>query len=198
MNIDDVFSFGKYKGLTIREVFQGTNSINNDLLKSYLLEKIALLDSNLANDFFLLDVLKFEISETLIRATPDTQNYNGNFAKNIENIFIEPDSYTNRFICPTSLDEYNLKKYSINKHKPELTSGNPEYIDWCIKNVDFFFMNPEELLELQNLDVFVFAGIEVVHKIEDIYEYKPKIKIIKAEFSSEVINLNRTKYDSNK
>jgi len=196
MTIEQSFKFGKYKGLTIREVFQGTNFINIDLLKNYIFEIITKTDSEISSDYFFLDVLDFEISETLIRAKPCTENYSGNFAKNIENLFSDANSSASRFVGILNLDEFNIKNYSLNKEKPVLACGNPDYIEWCIRNVDFFYMNPEELSSLQELDVYLFIGISVEHKIEDIYEYKPKIKVIKHLFNEEIININKAKFDT--
>ena len=196
MTIDESFKFGKYKGLTIKEVYQGTNFIKKDLLKGYLLEKIATADPNISSDNFIVEIMDFEISDTLIRVTPCMEDFNGNWTKTIENLFQDGNSWVDRLIGNTSLDDFNIKKYSLGKEKPELTGGNPEYIEWCIKNVDYFFIDSEELSELQNLDVHVFIGIEVKHKIEDIYEYKPRIKIIKHNFKVEIINTNKVKFES--
>lgn len=196
MSINEPLNFGKYKGLTIKEVYQGTNFLNKDLIKGYLLEKIATADSTILSEHILVDIMDFEISDTLIRVTPCVEDLFGNWTKNIENLFRNGNSWADRLIGNLSLDEYNIKKHSLNKEKIELADGNPDYIDWCINNVGFFFITPEELLELQNLEVYIFAGIEVKHKIEDIYEYKPRINVIKHEFKEKSVNLNNTKFES--
>jgi hypothetical protein len=110
MNISDCFNFGKYKGLTIKEVFQGTNFLNKDLVKGYLLEKIATADSTILSDHILVEIMDFEISDTLIRATPCVENLSVDWTINIENLFKNGNSWADRLVGNISLDEYNIKK----------------------------------------------------------------------------------------
>ncbi len=40
MNLYDIFTFGKYKGLTLNDVYQGKDNISRDLVKNYLIYSI--------------------------------------------------------------------------------------------------------------------------------------------------------------
>jgi len=61
MQIDSQFYFGKYKGLTIRDVLQGTEKINRELIKGYISEKITNNPSNAFVSSFLSEIKNFEI-----------------------------------------------------------------------------------------------------------------------------------------
>lgn len=76
----------------------------------------------------------------------------------------------------------DLQKYSLFFIKPEFCRTP-------------FFIEPDELIVLQDIDVFRFLGIEITHKIEDIYGYKQKVNIEKFQFSQEAVNLNSNKWN---
>ncbi|MDK2842764.1 MAG: hypothetical protein PWQ17_2270 [Anaerophaga sp.] len=195
MRITELFTFGKYSGLSVKQVYQGSDKINNDLIKKYLLYKIenpSIIDSN---EEILTEIFKFEISDTIFRATPIMDDFKGNWKISIEKLFRDSSNWTDRLIGNKSLDDFNTKIYSEQKNEPEITGGNPEYIEWCIKNVEDFMLDPEELIELQKLEIYRFKGIEVIHKIDDIYEYKPKIIIEKFQFSEQIFEINNKKYE---
>lgn len=196
MQIDSQFYFGKYKGLTIREVIQGTEKLNRELIKGYISEKITNNPSNAFVSSFLSEIMNFEISDTLLRLPPLKELFNVNWSKTIEDLLKNSNSWADRLIGNESLDDFNIKKFSVDRNKPELAGGNPEYIEWCIKNVNDFFIEIDQIEELQLLDVYRFIGIEVSHKIDDIYEYKPTIRIEKYLFSKETTEINQKKFNS--
>lgn len=194
MKIDETFYFGKYKNLSIKEVYQGTNNINRKLIKGFLKERIKTLEKNELNDTFFLEAFDFEISDSIIRAVPKLNDFKGNWANEIEKLFINRNnSWLDILLSNISIDDYNVKVYSIKKSKLEITSGNPEYIEWCIESIDNFYIEQHELKELQLLDIFRFKGIEIIHKIDDIYEYKPKYQVEKYRFPENVIAINENK-----
>jgi len=195
MIIDDTLDFGKYNGLTVREVYQGSNEINKELLKSYLKQRIEKPDAN--NDCsVLVEFANFEISATLLRITPVSDDLKGNWTSTIEGFFKDVYEPTTKWVFEIeSLDDVN-KQFSKDKEKVAVTNGNPSYIEWCIKNVDDFYLTPDTLSQLSEMNYFRFIGIEVLLKVDDIYEYKPKFVIKKHVFSEDMIRLNNEKYEA--
>ena len=78
-----------------------------------------------------------------------------------------------------------------------LCNGNPEYINWCIKTIKSFFLTPKELNLLQLMPVFQFKEMEVIHKIEDIYIYKPHFISDRYTFPESTIEENNRKFQEN-
>lgn len=198
MQIDDIFDFGKYKGLTLQEVYQGTNSISKDVIKGYLLDKISTSDSSINSNAILFEIIDFEISDTLLRIHTSIDTLKINWTKILEGLFRNGTGILDRLSGNSSIDDFNINKYSHSLSKPELTSGNPEYLEWCISNVDKFYIDPESIIELENMVVYRFEGIEVKFKIDDIYQYKSKIVFQKRDFSKTTIHLNQKKYEESK
>lgn len=196
MGIDDCFYFGKYKNLSVREVYQGTNNISRKLLRKYLEEKIKTLPKNELHDTFLLEAFDLEISDSLIRVIPILDDFKGNWSKEVEKILKNSNSWTDKLVGNISIDDFNAKVYSTGKEKPEITDGNPEYIQWCIETIDDFYIEQDDLNELQLLDIHRFKGIEIIHKIDDIYEYKPKYQVEKYNFPDDIMEINENKYNA--
>lgn len=198
MEIDEIFSFGKYKGLTIREVYQGTDKISKELIKGYVSHRINNNNPDETNNI-ITELVHFEISETLLRATPVLPDFAGNNSKSIEKALTNGSAkfdYSLRLSSNlTTLDYYNIEVFSTNLEKPEVAGGYPDYVNWCINNFKYFIIEPEDLLLLEDCDVFHFLGISIVHKIEDIYEYKPLIRKDRYEFDLKTKAINNEKYN---
>lgn len=196
MLINQNITFGKYIGFTVKEVYQGSNNINKDLLKSYLKARLENTSSNYNECAVLLDFMTFEISDTIIRVTTSTDNLNKDWSKSIEGIFKDvKNSLTNPFLEILTLDYFNTNFFSLAHVKTRISpNGNPSYIEWCINNVEHFILNPNVIKELNELDIYTYAGIDVTHKIDDIYLYKERFKIRKFTFSDDTIKLNQEKY----
>lgn len=196
MGIDDILNFGKYSGLTVREVYQGIEKPSESLIRGYMLHRI-LYNNPDESGHYVSDMVNFEISKTLLRAVPILPDFKGNLSKEIEKVLCNGSSKLDNALklstSLTTLDYYNIEVYSKNLEKPELAGGIPDYISWCIRNVKSFFVDPEAIYILEDLDVFKFKGIRVIHKIEDIYEYKPIMGICKGKFDKMTIDLNSKK-----
>lgn len=188
MQIDDCFYFGKYKGLTIRQVYQGTQDIDNKLLKSFVEYKInKIIKSNRKAEFIT------EVSNTLIRIRNTFLNtVDFDLTEYLNEFFLE--RMENRYLDNLSLDAFNSQTANQGGYTLKVTSGQPEYIAWCINTVDSFYIDPEDVDSLQSLTIFRYSGMKILRKIEDIYEYHPKIKESKFHFIDLLREKNDTKY----
>ena len=64
-----------------------------------------------------------------------------------------------------------------------------------MKIVDNFYLSPDVILALEGLTVFRLKGIKVTRKIEDIYEYGPKVEYEEFAFSQYSLKKNKEKYE---
>lgn len=196
MNINSKLTFGKYKGLTIKEIFQGSNKIDKYLIEKYLQEISNNWDSTKNQKGLISEILTFEISDTLIRATPHVPEFAGNFSQQIAALFRKETSYINRLLG-TSFEEFiTVKKTEENADLTLTCGGNPEYITWCINKIDSFYIAPEELKKLQELPIFRFEKMVVVFKIEDIYTYEALFYNEKYVFAHSTVQKNQEKYEA--
>ncbi|EOR93304.1 hypothetical protein ADIARSV_3515 [Arcticibacter svalbardensis MN12-7] len=174
MKITDRFSFGRYRGLTILEVYQGKPRIDKEMLEQYFNRKIEGIDPKSYGQNLLREVLTLEISDTLIRVVPFGLAFNKDYSETINLIFSSSNIAFNRSLGEyTHFQDFIGYKWSKNGIKEILTAGGcPEYINWCINEIDGFFIDPSELITLESYQVFRYTGIEVKQKVDDIYVYK--------------------------
>ena len=103
MGLDDYFRFGKYKGLTLREVYQGSEVVDRALLKAYILHKIE--SPNLQDN--VAEFMTYEVSDTLLRVKCDLfdeeHSQSEDFTKTIEKLFRDTTTWT-----MTRLEIYRL------------------------------------------------------------------------------------------
>lgn len=102
-----------------------------------------------------------------------------------------------RLVGNTSFEEFiAVKKTDNTEDKRLICGGSPEYINWCINTVDWFYIDPEDIGKFQKMSVFRFKEMEVTFKIEDIYSYKPHFTSEKYVFPTSTIRTNKMKYEA--
>lgn len=172
MNINDSFTFGQYKNLTLLEVFSGTKKINTTLLKKYLSKSLNESKIEKPNEFqFILELVIMEDEITIFpdntfdeNKPPGVNNlfYLGNMSKKLENFF-------NNFFKTSwvgiieTLEKFNDKN---------VLGANPEYIDWCISK-NYIKLSQETKKELEKKEINRLLGIKVKEKSTNKYSYKP-------------------------
>lgn len=188
MKVNDKFDFGINKGLTLKQVYQGTSEIGKKQLQNFL---IKCLNSELVpkpNEFLLCD---FKIDQGEIEIIPDffdatkpisnqNQVYLGNLSEKIEiyfNHFFKPNWYG----IVENLQEFNSGKYII--------GGNPEYVVWCTNKCKNFNIDIVTLRELEKLKVYKLKGIKVEMTILNQYKYKPIIEEKFHKFSVQLFSV---------
>ena len=193
MQINDQLDFGKYKGLSLQKIYQGVTSIDKELIKQYIKQKLT-TDQSVDQSWIIAELLDFEISDTLIRATPFDAQINGNYEKQIAGLFKKGTTFLERLVGVTSFEEFiAIKKGEHNTN--DICGGSPEYINWCINTIEWFYIDPDDLEELIEMPVFRFKEMEVKFKIEDIYSYKPHFYTEQYQFPIPTVEKNRRKYE---
>lgn len=187
MKLNERFSFGKYKGLTLQEVYQGTQSIDNELLKAFVRHRLSEIDKLNPNAAF-----TFEVSDTLIRIkSVALKTIDFDLTETLNELFIE--KIEDRFIDRMSLDDFNIVTAKQDENIPRVSGGQPGYITWCIKNLDFY-VDLDSIESLKTLCFFQYSGVNFSKKFEDIYEYYPIVKENIFLFNDSIQEKNAVKY----
>jgi len=179
MNIDDIFEFGQYKSLSLKDVYQGTLNINRELLRNFLINCLG--DKNVPKPH-IFDFLEIQIGFEEINIDPNIFNEEklesmqntiliGNLAGDLQNYF-------NYFFSPNlrgitqSFERFNRSNLST------VIGGNPEYLIWCSKEIQEFTLNSQTKDELEKLQVHRLKGISVEQRegYQNSYVYKPIIR----------------------
>lgn len=192
MEIDERFGFGKYKGLTLREIYQGSEQVSQSFIKNYVFERIA----NPIIEFIVPGCMTFEVSNTLLRVyctLPDVRIEDEDLTKELEMFFADADSAIDCLSGNLSIDNFNINLSKSERIVPEATGGRPEYVEWCMRKVHSFYIKEITVNDLQSLPIYRLKGVKINRKIENIYEYSPKIEVEYRKFSEGVVVKNREK-----
>lgn len=179
--------FGRYKGLTIQEVFQGTLRIDKYLLRDYL-NHILNADYFLEWAFFDASklIVNFDLSDDLIRVIgdiddpdlpdgPDNRLRFGNLEKELQ-------TYINQHFNSTSYGVLtDFAKFNNDIKSPLQIGGDPQYLNWCGKKVEGFELSPDCERQLKKLSYAKLVGINILYVGDETYEYGPIFKIVHPE-----------------
>jgi hypothetical protein len=202
MGIDQQFNFGKYKGYTLKEVYQGTNAVKSELIEEFLnyqLKSSKHLSLLTSDELIFIDTQNIVVADGKIYTKPEQDLYRGDWSKAFEKLFRNRNSIKDRKVGFIGLNDFNKKIFSSNKSKVALASANPYYIKWCIETLDDFFILPEDIKLLEKLTTYSYAGIKVVFKTSDCFEYRPFFSEQKYSFSLETLMINeKNRIEANK
>lgn len=173
--------FGQYKGLTIKEIYQGTLDINEQFVTEYLnLILNTILKDNNFIEFEFID--RIEVEKNIIKIFGDIHNpekplspSNRISLGNIEQVL---ENYINQYFNPTFLGILkDLKKYNGEQKQKNILGGDPEYIKWCIETVRDFNISKECKKYLHNLSIARLIGIQIIYIGNEKYTYQLKFEI---------------------
>ncbi len=145
------------------------------------------------NKKLLIEIMNFEIEDTYLKGVTIHKNLGNDWTEPIEKLFSNRNNLMEISLGYMSFNDFNTKVYSSGKEKTEIAKGDPQYISWCIENIDKFYVDVDDFDELQKLEVYKFIGIELTHRIEDTYYYKLKIRRSIRSYSTKIIGLNAGK-----
>lgn len=181
MQLTDKFQFGQYHSLTLKEVYEGTDKIDRELIKNFLNK--CLKDENVPKpvDFGFCDVFLTKDEIKIIPQifdedkpeSPDNVVFLGNLSKKLEHYF-------NEFFRENwyGIVE-NLMHFNKNCIERKVIGGDPKYIQWCRMNYNGFNLDIETISQLEVLEVNYLLGISVTETSTDRYSYN---LIIQKEF----------------
>lgn len=188
----DKMTFGRYKGFSIQEVFNGKSYLNHHCLEEYLKAKPELLDMKIFPNILYQKFKIIKIQNSQVFVTPDlisTLKSNNNLL-----LDILPKLKTGYFL-DLNLDLFDFQQFCFdNFEQMELISSSPNIIIWYIKNVENFSINPNVFKEILELPVWQFQGIELKFRVQNGLSYKPYFTNYKIELRKDLIDMNEMKY----
>ncbi len=205
MRLNDRFTFGKFEGIRLIDVFRGTLNIDRTILKEYIdymfqSDDRRVYEEILGEPWFQVmdevEVTENEIKITGIYVEPWNNKLGkrvkmGNIEELLEDYLSQGSTAKGRFVDGfTSLEDVNKQmddKYVI--------GAAPDYIVWCVENVDGFFIDPDDLDAMEKFKIAEFKGFHVLYQGEEVFEYAPKMKLKTYTFSDKVKLKNREKVE---
>lgn len=195
MKIDDPINFGKFKHLSIRQVFVGCNSLSYSILKDYLnhnLNSPSFILNLSSAELELIDKLKISVSDGYFLIANGQKNLD--YSNSLTALFRNKDTVAERkkgfipintFIYEGASGQSSLRKLQI--------SGAPEYIEWAIKNVSDFYINLSDIDALHNLLFHKYIGLSVRKTEDTIYSFSPLYYSSKYIFDEDTLKINASK-----
>ncbi|MBK7441025.1 MAG: hypothetical protein IPI65_05725 [Bacteroidetes bacterium] len=188
-----VFSFGKYKNLSVNDVYFGIGGQTQDLIPYIISYRLKLLEkskyritnnwttfSNIECKFFANNQVTIEYSSTPPKLPlPVFIEFANIFTfNNIENFF--KDTYkANNLI----LEESNIAK-------PNYLFAHPEYINWCIKTISHFALDEGQIKEFESRPINRITHLQFYIMKNGLIQYTFKFKNILNTIPSELKDLN--------
>jgi hypothetical protein len=196
MYLNSKFTFGKYEGLTLKEVYQGTLNPDKNVIQAFLNKILntrykALETCKLTDKFLFID--KFTVVNNFIYVDGglDPYSLDEGIAESIEVPIIENEikNYINTFFQPSWLGVLeNLQDFNSKQIEKKNIGADPTYIEWCIKEVNSFIIHYSTMKELEKLSIAEIKGIEILWIDDNIYEYAPLIETRKFKFKEQLID----------
>ena len=185
-NINDRLEFGKYSGLSVKEIYQGTLNIDRGLLQRYLKKILNEGDAHKRRiDFRLID--KFDVSLTEIKVVGEIHDHEKSVSVNNRVIRGNMQQEISTFINYHFADNFlgileNLESFNKLQDKPTVLGGDPEYLSWCEREVDDFKLSLECKKNLEKLSVARLVGVQVLYNGDESYNYTPSFEVQSFKF----------------
>lgn len=178
---DTKFEFGQYFGLTIQQVYQGTFSID----KAFIVQYLDTVLNNWNNELELLPekelIRNFEITETNITIHGDIDDCDQPYSKenschfgNIQQILTT--YLNNHFESNMRANLLSVKDFGKNWDYPIHIGADPEYITWCMRNVEDFIIDEKTIDFLSKLPIAKWIGFDLMYIGNETYNFRPKFE----------------------
>lgn len=207
MQLQERFTYGKYKGLQLIEVYRGTLNIDRQLLKAYVNyllngEVWHHFAKNFGSSAFNC-VDEFHVTEQEIRTLGLIhEDKNGveinefvTFIYDVERDIEYCLTIGNQIVGYEIGGFCSLAEFSRNYDVRLVVGADPGYLSWCIENIKEFYIPTTEIEQLEKLRVSVFNGIHVFRKEDGLYEYFPDMDVKHYRFPDKIRQINQSKIE---
>lgn len=99
---------------------------------------------------------------------------------------------SNSAFKPKPIKLYDKKS---GNHDHVLPTGDPQYIEWLIRNVDSFFTYPGALIEFETYSINRWLGFDLERVNDEVFLVKPAFETFRFCFSEEAHSLNEKKFN---
>jgi hypothetical protein len=215
------FEFGHFKGLTLLEVYRGSGPVSRIIIK-YLFENklheftpfgtASEHNFRIACDGRFVHMLPLKHELDMSDDKGDLSDYKNNYEENFKMIneffknilSIEFSRYNknanaividlNKIVFYDKITHQELV-FKISNEFDKLTfRGSPAYIDWCINNIDTFYVSPDTLDSIEKVDVCVFDKFELEKTSDTLYKIMQYQKKYTYRFPEKTKQVNREKF----
>jgi hypothetical protein len=179
---NEVINFGQYKGLTIKEIYQGTLNINRKFLSNYLSHIL-----NKGNKFLELlpekeFIERIEVTKKKIKIVGEIHNPDKTLSRENRVTFGNLQNQLSYYINSHFEDSFlgileNIQLFNKHQMKREVLGGDPKYLEWCEREIKGFKLDEDCKKELEKLQVAIFTGFQILNIKNDRYEYLPTFKV---------------------
>jgi len=182
-SVNKQLQFGQYRGLTVKEIYQGTLNIDRVLLRGYLdyiLNKTGLDSREYFPELELIE--RFDVTENTITVVGEIYDPQQPHTYENRTILGNNEKVISTFINQHSNDNFlgvleGLRTYNKLLNKPCPIGGDPEYLEWCERNVQGFQLSTNCRKELEKLSIARFVGFQLFYIGSETYEYAPKFSV---------------------
>lgn len=220
------FAFGQYKGLTLRQVYEGCGMVPYIKVKSLLEEFIAEIEHEYElHSYSIYTDGKF-ISITPLMYADNFSEDDGAYVstekifEEVDNLCIRAEAIIKMIVDKLSerlfvyfdkigkdsvlnlndivfRDKYSdsVSNYSTSHNNLYTVNGKPAYIEWCINNIEEFFIRPELFNALEEIKSKGFGAIRVKKITDTYYEINQYLFKIEHKFGEQAKSVNLDKYD---
>jgi hypothetical protein len=200
VGIDEPIRLKQYRGLTIRQIYQGSNCISLDIFKDYFSDLISSQTflSNLDDsERELLRSLNLKVTSNffVVNGSADFTVYD--HSRNLARLFRLRPIYRKKSKVFYSINEF-IRISNLYRDEPIVTiNGDPGYVHWCLNNENLtnFCVKPDDVEVLEGLDVHQYLGIQVRHTGDSFYEFNPYYSVHRMPFEQKTIKINNRKFD---
>ena len=187
-NYNEKIDFGKYNGLSLKEIYQGTLNIDRHLLADFLNHILNSKDfQEWSHSEIKHLVERFDLSNGVIEVVG--QIFNEEKSKSLDNKVVfgnqqnEIQSYIDKHFQGDFLGiTVDIGKFNNINKQPLQIGGDPQYLKWCENNVPNFKIAESCKRKLEKFPVAKFIGIDILYIGNETYEYAPKFSIEKYKF----------------
>lgn len=182
--INSTLNFGKYKGLTIQQIYQGTLKIDKFVVRDYL---NSILNAENFRDWAFFDnnelIDRFDLSNNLIELIGEIADNELPKGKKNRVLFgnIEKDltNFINQHFKPSFLGVLpDISSFNDKNNLPTIVGGSPEYLQWCEANIEDFSLSSKCKSSLNKIGFSKLIGFQLMYIGNEKYEYSPKFDVI--------------------
>jgi len=181
-SINQKIDFGQYKGLTIKQIWQGTLNIDSTLLKDFLhyILTYPKFYEHYCIEFQFIE--HCEVTEKHIKIVWEIDNpnkplsdknrmYLGNMQQKLENYI--NNHFENNWLGILK----NIQSFNSEQDEIKVIGGDSDYLKWCLKTVDSFVLSKQCIKKLNETPTADLQGFKLLYTGGSIHEYTPYFNI---------------------
>lgn len=198
--LTDTLNFGRYKGYSLKEIFCGWDLPTQYFYSEFVKNRLQGAELFETIDGIEVCVLKISgvelLNENEIRIDYEkSPNYSFESILSYFNFaLIAVEHYPLKAYYETAND-FIIQQNKLNGKQYQL-SADIQYLFWCFKKIDNFFVSKENFNDLVEMQCNIFEGIFLTSKSSNIFTYNIRLSKGKCKIDLRAKEQNALKYNS--